>query len=85
MDFAAHSWPLFFACFAAGYLLGRRARRRPDPTPQPLRTDISDADIESAVRAGRTIDAIRLYRQRGGAGLVEAKAAVDAMARRLGA
>lgn len=84
MDFAAHTWPLFFLCFAAGYLLGRRMRRHPAPMPQPLRTDISDAEIESAVRAGHRVEAIKLYRLRSGAGLMAAKTAVDTAAQRLG-
>ncbi|MFN7020177.1 MAG: hypothetical protein ACK4WH_02460 [Phycisphaerales bacterium] len=37
------------------------------------------ADIRELARSGRKIEAIKLYRERTGAGLAEAKAAVDAM------
>ncbi len=71
------------ALFLAGYALGRssasngasrasRATWKPDPS-------ITDAAIEAEIRAGRKIEAIKLYRQRGGSGLKEAKQAVEAM------
>lgn len=74
--------------FVVGYLLGRtngtmtamrraRAAWKPDPT-------ISDADIHTALRAGRKIEAIKLYRQRDGSGLKEAKQAVEAMGAGIG-
>jgi ribosomal protein L7/L12 len=73
--------------FVSGYTLGRvsktlevaresRARWTPDPK-------INDADIEEAIRAKNTIQAIKLYRQRTGAGLREAKQAVEALAQRI--
>lgn len=74
--------------FIGGFWLGRASKAfdaarsaqsqwQPDPS-------ISDAEIEAQLRAGRPIEAIRLYRRRSGAGLKEAKQAVDAMAQRLG-
>jgi len=38
------------------------------------------ASVEEAVRAGRMIEAIKLYREATGVGLAEAKAAVDRIA-----
>ncbi|MFC5525174.1 hypothetical protein ACFPPA_05400 [Rhodanobacter ginsengisoli] len=73
--------------FVAGYLLGRfgarmastrRSRRAWKPNEA-----ISDAEIEAEIRAGRQIDAIKLYRRRDGSGLKEAKQAVDAMIARI--
>lgn len=73
--------------FVGGYVLGRvsktldiaretRARWTPNP-------NIDDADIEAAIRAKNKIEAIKLYRQRTGAGLKEAKQAVEAIAQRI--
>jgi len=73
--------------FVGGYALGRvsktldiaretRARWTPNP-------NIDDADIEAAIRAKNKIEAIRLYRQRNGASLKEAKRAVEAIAQRI--
>jgi ribosomal protein L7/L12 len=73
--------------FVGGYALGRvsktleiaresHARWTPDPK-------ISDADIEAAARAKNTIQAIKMYRQRHGAGLREAKQAVEALSQRI--
>jgi ribosomal protein L7/L12 len=73
--------------FVGGYALGRvsktldiaretRARWTPNP-------NIDDADIEAAIRAKTKIKAIKLYRQRTGAGLKEAKQAVEAIAQRI--
>ncbi|HWX67038.1 MAG TPA: hypothetical protein VNZ27_11500 [Rhodanobacter sp.] len=69
--------------FIAGYQLGhvraaRESRKRWTPNP-----NISDANIEAEIRAGRYIEAIKLYRQRDGSGLKEAKQAVDAMRARI--
>ncbi|HEY1588613.1 MAG TPA: hypothetical protein VGG00_02680 [Rhodanobacter sp.] len=77
-----------FCVFMVGYLLGRtsaaraaarhaRAAWKPNPA-------ISDADIEAEIRAGRKIEAIKLYRQRDGSGLKEARQAVDAMSATIG-
>ena len=73
--------------FVSGYALGRvsktlqtaretRARWAPNPS-------IDDATIEAAVRAKKKLEAIGLYRQRTGAGLKEAKQAVEALAQRI--
>ncbi len=45
--------------------------------------NIDDADIEAAIRAKNKVEAIRLYRQRIGAGLMQAKQAVEAIAQRI--
>jgi len=42
-------------------------------------------EIESALRAGKLIQAIQIYRGMTGMGLKESKAAVEAMARDIGA
>jgi ribosomal protein L7/L12 len=73
--------------FIGGYFVGRagktseRLRQQSRQwTPDP---GISDSQIEAAIRAGKKIDAIKLYRQRSGAGLKEAKDAVEAMAQQI--
>lgn len=74
---------VWLALFLAGYGLGHfsassassrasRAAWKPDPS-------ITDAAIEAELRAGRKIEAIKLYRQRDGSGLKEAKQAVESM------
>ncbi|OOG51556.1 hypothetical protein [Rhodanobacter sp. C01] len=67
-----------FCIFMVGYLLGRasaaRAAARHARTAWKPNPAISDADIE----------AIKLYRQRDGSGLKEAKQAVDAMSAGIG-
>lgn len=47
-------------------------------------TDGSYPEVVDAIRAGSTIQAIKLYRERTGVGLKEAKDAVEALARTLG-
>jgi ribosomal protein L7/L12 len=73
--------------FVGGYALGRVSKTldvaretRTRWTPNP---NLDDADIETAVRAKNKIEAIKLYRQRTGAGLREAKKAVEAIAQRI--
>jgi len=73
--------------FVGGYALGRLSKTfdiarktRARWTPNP---NIDDADIEATIRAKTKIEAIRLYRQRTGAGLKEAKQAVEAIAQRI--
>ena len=79
MELFTHPWQLGLACFAAGFLLARWIYLRHGVGTGPSRTDISEAEIEATVQAGRKVDAIRLYRQRTGAGLKQALRAVDAM------
>ena len=84
---ATHPWSLgvcFFCCFMAGYAVARWHYRRTIVRPTELQPEISDAEIEAELRAGRYVEAIRLHRRRDGSGLVQARAAVDAMAQRLG-
>jgi large subunit ribosomal protein L7/L12 len=42
-------------------------------------TNISDEDIKTELRAGRKVEAIKVYRQRQGVGLKHAKDAVEAI------
>lgn len=79
MELLAHPWQLGLACFAAGFLLARWIYLRHGAATDAVHNDISDAEIEAAVHTGRKIEAIRLYRQRTGAGLKQAVRAVDAM------
>jgi len=64
----------------AGFVQGRRAAnvvlaQAPEPGEMP--------DVEDLMRQRRKIDAIKVYRQRTGAGLLVAKAVVDEIGRRL--
>jgi len=87
MDYVAvHPWSYgigFFCCFMAGYAAAGWLYRRAIDRPPELHPEISDDEIEVELRAGRYIEAIRLHRRRDGSGLVQARAAVDAMAQRL--
>ncbi|WP_266158081.1 hypothetical protein [Dyella silvatica] len=84
MDFTLTPSLAWIMPFVAGFLLARYIYRKSnEPLPQPLRTDITDAEIEAAIRAKRTVEAIRLYRQRSGCDLKEAKSAVEAMTRHI--
>jgi hypothetical protein len=69
-----------------GVLVGRRSargpRRRVIRTVDPGRWPANE-EIESLVRAGRHIDAIRRHREIHGSDLREAKDAIDAIAARL--
>jgi ribosomal protein L7/L12 len=47
----------------------------PEPAP-PVATE-PDADLLQLIHEGRTIEAIKLYRKQTGAGLAEAKQAID--------
>jgi ribosomal protein L7/L12 len=49
------------------------------PTPKVILTTV-DQDLVSLVREGKKIAAIKLYREKTGVGLAEAKAAVEAVA-----
>jgi ribosomal protein L7/L12 len=48
------------------------------PSKASLLREVSDADIEAQIRTGQLIDAIKLYREKNGVGLKEAKDAVEA-------
>lgn len=67
--------------FYAGYRLGYRRGHAVSGFDQTWRPDpnISDEDIKTELRAGRKIEAIKLYRQRSGVGLKEAKDSVEAI------
>ena len=53
------------------------------PSPAPAGDGGSDPQIAELARQGELLEAIRLYRDRTGASLSEAKAAVEEMGRRL--
>jgi len=53
------------------------------PTPTAILTTV-DQDVVSLLREGKKIDAIKLYRDKTGVGLAEAKQAVEALARNHG-
>ena len=79
------SWLLLLAGLAigwiAGYFQGRRETVLAPPVRLPAPGEMSD--VEELVRQRKKIDAIKLFRERTQAGLAEAKAAVDAIERRL--
>lgn len=85
MDALAQHWQLALGCFVAGYALAAwlHGKRRNAQVAAP-RNDISESDIEAALRAGDRIEAIKLCRGKYGYGLKAAVNAVDAMATRLG-
>lgn len=85
MDYIAkHLLDLGLCCLAACYLIVRWRNRASTAQRPELRPEIRNAEIEAELRAGRYVEALRLYRQRDGSSLVQARAAVDDMARRLG-
>jgi ribosomal protein L7/L12 len=61
-----------------------RARPPSSPGVVPLRM-VTDGDIQVHIRTGNLIDAIKLYREKTGVGLREAKTAVEAMRQRMSA
>lgn len=68
---------LLITGYSIGYRRGR-ALPRVDRAAQQ-HNDISDEAIRTQLRAGRKVEAIRLYRQRSGAGLKDARTAVEAI------
>jgi ribosomal protein L7/L12 len=55
------------------------------PVPsEPLSLDTPPADIVDALRSGQKITAIKLWKERTGVGLAEAKIQMDDLERRLG-
>ncbi len=61
------------------------ARGRPVglPAKQLVLREVHDSEIEAQIRSGALLDAITLYREKTGAGLKEAKDAVEAWRDRL--
>ncbi|TNY26014.1 hypothetical protein BV497_10690 [Fulvimonas soli] len=78
-----HAWYYGPALFVLGFALARAIYRRPYAPPAPP-PDTSDEAIDAALRARRSVEAIRLYRLRTGCDLRTAKQAVQARAARLG-
>lgn len=73
--------------FLAGVGFGRFSARRGSVSPaRPAASpdEINDPAIDAEIRAGHEVEAIKLYRQRTGAGLVDAKLAVEQRATQLG-
>ena len=74
--------------FLFGFLVGRLTSPKEKTTTvyQPIagrEITASDPQIEALLRAGKKIDAIKLYRQNYGVDLKDAKDAVDAVESRL--
>jgi ribosomal protein L7/L12 len=57
--------------------LAIEAQDRGDPVPVPAPAAVADPNVAALVQQGRLIDAIKLYRERTGASLVDAKQAID--------
>ena len=70
------------AAVTTGYLLARRGQQRTVIWSESA-TPASSPDVESLIRSGRKIDAIKRYRALHGVDLKEAKDAVDALERQL--
>lgn len=77
-----------------GFLLGRGSRRergryvgqppQGDRGLAPVAGGASDAELRALLAAGKTVEAIKRYRETHGVGLKEAKDAIDALQRRGG-
>jgi ribosomal protein L7/L12 len=69
---------LVAAAFAAGFWIGRTTghAKAPPPAPTPPPAD-KLREIRRVLARGEKIEAIRMYREHTGAGLKEAKDAVD--------
>lgn len=86
---ASWSMVILGACtvFVLGWIAGRGLggfRDMPGPSASHAFTDVAPAlrrEIESAIAAGRKIEAIKLLREATGMGLQESKEAVEAMER----
>lgn len=78
----------YVGVFVAGFGFGRFSARRGSIAPARRAATspppVSDPAIDAAIRAGRKVEAIKLYRQRDGAGLKPAKLAIEQRARQLG-
>jgi ribosomal protein L7/L12 len=61
-----------------------QAAGTPPPQPPPAWTDDLEAAVIPLLAAGRKIEAVKVYRERTGAGLREAKEAVEALAAQRG-
>ncbi len=80
------TWALAWAVwtlivFRMGFGIGKLVRDRGDivPLAPTLISAAARAEVDSALRNGRKIEAIRILRRHTGAGLAEAKATIDAM------
>jgi len=82
MDVLCHAAAPVAVAFLLGFLLGRFVPSRPDAILLPD-DSIGDEQIEAEVRAGRRIEAMRLYRRRHACGPKPAKQAVDDLALRM--
>lgn len=74
---------IFLTGFGFGRLSARRGSVSPARSAPPPR-EINDAAIDAQIRAGNKVEAIKLYRQRTGAGLKTAKLAVEQRAAQCG-
>ena len=90
------TWIFYAALVLLGFLIGRFTAPKERTTvvykPTVPRSGGSasseiaqvDAEIEAAIRSGRKIDAIKMYRETYGTDLKSAKDAVEALQSRLG-
>ncbi|MEZ5317370.1 MAG: hypothetical protein R2752_08235 [Vicinamibacterales bacterium] len=82
-------WLPYVIVFVAGWVIGRLtgrsdgAPRIPDPPLRPL-PDHALAEIQTLMREGKKIDAIKVYRMHTGGGLKVSKEAVEAIQERMG-
>jgi hypothetical protein len=68
----------YFLVFAVGYLTARRIYRR-GTLPSHAPESIDHAEIVATYRAGRKVDALRLYRMRYGCDLKQGQAGLQAL------
>jgi ribosomal protein L7/L12 len=73
---------LLVAVLVVGSLWGVATGRRSAGAPVSLPAPGEMPEVEALVREGKTFAAVKAYRARTNAGLVEAKGVVDAIARR---
>jgi large subunit ribosomal protein L7/L12 len=73
----------FFLGFRVRDSLGRPAHTLGDRAVPPAQSLDLDEDLRALLLQGRKIEAIKRYRQQTGAGLAQAKGAVEALEERL--
>lgn len=91
----AEFWLLLAAAVAVGFMLGRASRGGEDADERRMRAELAaserfaalssadQAEIDALVMSGKTLEAIRLTREKTGLGLKESKDAIDARRRTL--
>ncbi len=80
----ARQWLLLLIALVVGWVLGYvQGRKAAGAGPVQVPGPGEMPEVEDLMRQRRKIDAIKLYRERTGAGLGEAKEVVEAIGRRL--